>query len=96
MASLRAENQQLMQIVAEQDVVLAQMAERTREIQEATAQRQQDLDELRAARAAREEKAEKEKQAEEEKQKNGKGCQPPETGKKDEGKDDEGSSPIPI
>ena len=94
MASLRAENQQLMQIVAEQDVVLAQMAQRTQEIREATAQRQQDLDELRAARAEREEKAEKEKQAEEDKQKNGGGCQPPETGKKDE--DNEGPSPIPI
>ena len=93
MASLRAENQHLMEIVAQQDVVLAQMAQRTEEIRQATAQRQQDLDELRAARAEREEKAEKEKQAEE-KQKNGKGCQPPEAGRKDE--EGEGSSPIPI
>ena len=92
MASLRQENEDLLRIVAEQDVVLAEMQERTREIVEATAQRQQDLDELRAARAVREEEARK--KAEEEKQGNGEGCQPPETGKRDDDKED--PSPIPI
>ena len=92
MADLRRENEDLLRIVAEQDVVLAEMAERTREIQEATAQRQRDLDELRAARVAREEEAKK--QAEGDKRGNGGGCQPPETGNKDE--DNEGPSPIPI
>ena len=46
MAHLRAENVFLQQIVAEQDVVLLEMAQRTREIQEATAQRQAELDAL--------------------------------------------------
>ena len=92
MASLRRENSDLLRIVAEQDVVLAEMQERTREIEEATALRQRDLDELRAARAVREEEARK--KAEEDKQGNGEGCQPPETGKRDD--DKEGPSPIPI
>ena len=92
MAELRRENEDLLRITAEQDVVLAEMQQRIREIQEATAQRQQDLDELRAARAVREEEARK--KAEEDKQGNGEGCQPPETGKKDD--DKEGPNPIPI
>ena len=41
-----AENAQLMAIVHEQDQVLAEMADRTREIQEATAQRQEELNQL--------------------------------------------------
>ena len=94
MADLRRENEDLLRIVAEQDVVLAEMAERTRQIQEATAQRQQDLDELRAARAVREEEARK--KAEEDKQGNGEGCQPPETGKRDDDDDKEGPNPVPI
>ena len=44
----------LMAIVAEQDQVLAEMAERTRQIQEATAQRREELNQLRAAREQRE------------------------------------------
>ena len=47
----------LMAIVAEQDLVLAEMADRTREIQEATAQRQMELNQLRAAREQREQAA---------------------------------------
>ena len=43
-----------MAIVAEQDQVLAEMADRTREIQEATAQRREELRQLRAAREQRE------------------------------------------
>ena len=42
-----------MAIVAEQDQVLAEMADRTREIQEATAQRREELRQLRAAREQR-------------------------------------------
>ena len=47
-------NFRLMAIVAEQDQVLAEMADRTREIQEATAQRREELRQLRAAREQRE------------------------------------------
>ena len=43
-----------MAIVAEQDQVLAEMADRTRQIQEATAQRREELNQLRAAREQRE------------------------------------------
>ena len=57
MADLRRENADLLRITAEQDVVLAEMQQRISEIQEATAQRQQELDELRAARLVREEEA---------------------------------------
>ena len=44
MAALRAENEQLNMIVEEQDRVLEEMAQRMREIQEATRQRQEELD----------------------------------------------------
>ena len=94
MADLRRENEDLLRITAEQDVVLAEMQQRIREIQEATAQRKQELDELRAARLVREEEARK--KAEEERQGNGEGCQPPETGKRDDDDDKEGPNPVPI
>ena len=94
MADLRRENEDLLRITAEQDVVLAEMQQRIREIQEATAQRQQELDELRAARLVREEEARK--KAEEERQGNGEGCQPPETGKRGDDDDKEGPNPVPI
>ena len=44
MVILRAENVQLMSIVAQQDLVLAEISDRTREIREATAQRREELD----------------------------------------------------
>ena len=71
MALLRSENSRLQEIVRQQDIVLAEMAERTEEIRQATAQRQQELDMLRAARLERErkEKEEKDKEAEEKKKK---------------------------
>ena len=94
MADLRRENEDLLRITAEQDVVLAEMQQRIREIQEATAQRKQELDELRAARLVREEEARR--KAEEERQGNGEGCQPPETGKRDDDDDKEGPNPVPI
>ena len=52
-------NFRLMAIVAEQDQVLAEMADRTRQIQEATAQRREELNQLRAAREQRERDAQK-------------------------------------
>ena len=94
MADLRRENADLLRITAEQDVVLAEMQQRISEIQEATAQRQQELDELRAARLVREEEARR--KAEEERQGNGEGCQPPETGKRGDDDDKEGPNPVPI
>ena len=94
MANLRRENAILLRVTAEQDVVLAQMQERISEIQQATARRQQELDELRAARRIRE--AEARKKAEEERQGNGEGCQPPETGKRGGDDDKDGPSPVPI
>ena len=54
MAILREQNAQLLAVVDAQEVVLSQMAERTREIQQATAQRQEELNQLRAAREQRE------------------------------------------
>ena len=54
MRILRLENERLHAIVAEQDFVLEEMQLRTQEIRDATAQRQSELDSLRAARAARE------------------------------------------
>lgn len=54
MTALRAENAELMAIIAQQDQVLAGMAERTREIQEFTARKQEELNQLRAAREQRE------------------------------------------
>ena len=94
MAGLRRENAILLRVTAEQDVVLAQMQQRISEIQEATARRQQELDELRAARLIRE--AEARRKAEEERQGNGEGCQPPETGKRGDDDDKEGPNPVPI
>ena len=94
MADLRRENADLLRITAEQDVVLAEMQQRISEIQEATARRQQELDELRAARLIRE--AEARRKAEEERQGNGEGCQPPETGKRGDDDDKDGPSPVPI
>ena len=94
MANLRRENAILLRVTAEQDVVLAQMQERISEIQEATARRQQELDELRAARRIRE--AEARRKAEEERQGNGEGCQPPETGKRGDDDDKDGPNPVPI
>ena len=94
MADLRRENADLLRVTAEQDVVLAQMQQRISEIQEATARRQQELDELRAARRIRE--AEARRKAEEERQGNGEGCQPPETGKRGDDDDKDGPSPVPI
>ena len=94
MADLRRENAVLLRVTAEQDVVLAQMQQRISEIQEATARRQQELDELRAARLIRE--AEARRKAEEERQGNGEGCQPPETGKRGDDDDKEGPNPVPI
>ena len=97
MALLRSENSRLQEIVRQQDIVLAEMALRTEEIRQATAQRQQELDMLRAARLERErkEKEEKDKEAEE-KQKNEKSCHFSKKEKRDDGKDGEGPSPIPI
>ena len=51
MEELYAENRHLQRIVTQQDRVLEEMRDRTREIQEATLLRQQELDSLRAARA---------------------------------------------
>ena len=51
--SLRRDNAALQAILHEQDQVLAEMAERTREIQAATAQRRAELNALRAARERR-------------------------------------------
>ena len=94
MAGLRRENAILLRVTAEQDVVLAQMQQRISEIQAATARRQRELDELRAARLIR--KTEARKKAEEEKQGNEEGCQPPETGKRGDDDDKDGPSPVPI
>ena len=104
MSQLRQENADLLRITAEQDVVLAEMQLRISEIQQATARRQQELDELRAARLIREEEARR--KAEEERQGNGEGCpgcpgcpgcRPPETGKKGGDDDDkDGPNPVPI
>ena len=52
--SLRRDNLILTEIIRVQDEVLADMEERTRQIQAATAQRREELHALRAARAARE------------------------------------------
>ena len=54
MRILRLENERLQAIVAEQDFVLEEMALRTSEIRQATAERQAELDSIRAARALRE------------------------------------------
>ena len=94
MANLRRENAFLLRVTAEQDEVLAQMAERISEIQQATARRQQELHDLREARRIRE--AEAKKKAEEERQGNGEGCQPPETEKRGGDDDKDGPSPVPI
>ena len=104
MSQLRQENADLLRITAEQDVVLAEMQLRISEIQQATARRQQELDELRAARLIREEEARR--KAEEERQGKGEGCpgcpgcpgcRPPETGKKGGDDDDkDGPNPVPI
>ena len=51
--SLRRDNAILQAVVREQDRVLAEMEQRTREIQAATAQRWAELDALRAARERR-------------------------------------------
>ena len=51
--SLRRDNAILQAVVREQDRVLAEMEQRTREIQAATAQRRAELDALRAARERR-------------------------------------------
>ena len=50
MAELRRENAELERIIAEQDRVLEEMAQRTREIKEATARKEEELRQLRAAR----------------------------------------------
>ena len=94
MANLRRENAFLLRVTAEQDEVLAQMAERISEIQQATARRQQELHDLREARRIRE--AEAKKKAEEERQGNEEGCQPPETEKRGGDDDKDGPSPVPI
>ena len=102
MSQLRQENADLLRITAEQDVVLAEMQLRISEIQQATARRRQELDELRAARLIREEEARR--KAEEERQGEGcpgcpgcPGCRPPETGKKGGDDDDkDGPNPVPI
>ena len=52
--SMRRDNLILTEIIRVQDEVLADMEERTRQIQAATAQRREELHALRAARAARE------------------------------------------
>ena len=54
MAELRFQNQLLLEEVAAQDAVLAQMALRTAEIQALTARREVELHQLRISRAARE------------------------------------------
>ena len=54
MAELRAENQRLMEEVAAQDTVLAEMALRTAEIEATNERREEELRQLRARRAARE------------------------------------------
>ena len=56
-AVLRAENALLMSIVDEQNQVLAEMDERTRQIQEATAQRREELNRRRAVREQQEKDA---------------------------------------
>ena len=94
MRNLRRENAFLLHITAQQDEILAQMALRISEIQQATERRQRELQDLREARRARE--AETEKKAEEEQQGNGEGCQPPETKKGGSDDDKDGSSPVPI
>ena len=50
MAELRRENAELERIIAEQDRVLEEMAQRTREIKEATARKEEELKQLKAAR----------------------------------------------
>jgi len=57
MAALRQENSRVMANILSRDQILAQMADRTREIQEAVAERQRELDEVRATREQREREA---------------------------------------
>ena len=97
MEGLRREHAFLLHITAQQDEVLAQIRLRVAEIQAATDQRRQELEELRRARDAdRAQEAEAKKKAGDEKQGNEGGCQPPDTEKKDGDNDKDGSSPTPI
>ena len=57
MAALRQEHSRVMANILSRDQILAQMADRTREIYEAVAERQRELDEVRAAREQREREA---------------------------------------
>ena len=91
MAALRAENAQLTAIVVEQDIVLAEMADRTREIEQTTAQRQQELDLLRAAREQREKEAKEATESDVRKDKQG-----GEQNKKDNDPDVGGPSTLPV
>ena len=96
MANLRRENEFLLRVTAEQNEVLALMRQRTEEIQAAIARRQGELEELREIRRRRAQGAEAKKKAEKGKQGGEEGCQPPETEKKDDENDKDGSSPVPI
>ena len=96
MANLRRENAFLLRVTTEQNEILAQMRQRTEEIQAAIAQRQGELEELREIRRRRAQGAEAKKKAEKGKQGREEGCQPPETEKKDDENDKDGSSPVPI